>query len=1104
MTCAVCHRDNPPESEVCLGCGARLARGCPACGARPPANSSFCTQCGTPLGVIPPPQRAEPAFTGESAREGERKQVTILFADLKGSMDLLAHGDPEDARRILDPVLEQMMDAVHRYEGTVSHVMGDGIMALFGAPVAHEDHAVRACYAALRMQETLAQYSDEVRRSHGVPLLIRVGVNSGEVVVRSVGSDFHMDYTAVGAATHLAAQMEQLARPGSVLVTAETLKLAEGFVQVKPVRQVPVKGLATPIDVYELIGVDRPRSRLEAVAERGLTRFVDREAELELLRRARDRTAAGHGQVVGVVGEPGVGKTRLFYEFMRQASMEGWVVLATSATSYGKSTPYLPVTDLLRTCFDIDEGDDASRVGKKVTDTIVALDPELEFLLPAFLALLDMPAAAPDPAWTRLDPPHRRGRILEALKRLVVGESRRRPVCLIVENLHWIDLETQAFLESLVDAVPGQRMLLLVNYRSEYRCPWGAVAHFTELRMEPLPPPLAGELVDELAGADSSLRPLKQLMIERTDGNPFFLEEVVRSLVETEALVGAPGAYRLVRPVRTVQVPETVKAVLASRIDRLPFEEERLLQCAAVIGRHVDFALLRAVADVPADQLRGQLAHLQAADFLFSSRRFPELEYTFRHSLTHDVAYRSLLHARQRALHARIFNAIEALYPDRLVEQTERLAHHAFRGEVWDRAIDYLLRAGRRALFTSATREAVENFEQALVAFRRLPQTPDTLRTALALRLNLRDALWSLGEVDRLREALVEAEAAAHELNDEHALATVACYRSHYLWVVGELDAALEASERALAIGVTVRDALLLAETKLYRGVVFIAQGDCERAADLLSDTLLELDRPRDEKPRAANRATVIRLLVLSFLTRSLAELGRFEEGIARGEQALRLAEPSTAFGLATALAGLGTLYLRKGQAVAAIPFLERGFEVCRTYSINNWLPTIGASLGAAYAMTGRVEEGVGLLEQAVDLNRLTGIVASQSMWRVYLGTAYLRAGRLAEAFSEVRRALGECRARREHGYEAWALYTFAGVQAGMESPDLQGAKTHYLAALKLAEARGMRPLAVRCLLGLARVHELAGEATSAGSYGGRANRLASDLGMPLPSLGPA
>jgi class 3 adenylate cyclase/tetratricopeptide (TPR) repeat protein len=1096
MKCPACRHDNPPESDICLNCRAPLTSVCGTCGARPPVRSNFCNQCGAPLRVISAPG----PLASRAPFKEERKEVTVLFADLKGSMDLLAHRDPEDARNLLDPVLERMMDAVHRYEGTVNQVMGDGIMALFGAPVAYEDHAVRACRAALWMQEAVTRQSDGVLRSHGVQIQIRVGLNSGEVVVRSIGSDLRMDYTAVGQTTHVAARMEQMARPGSVLLTGDTMKLAEGYVQVKPVGQVFVKGLDTSVDVYELTGIGPARSRLEAGAVEGLTRFVGRHAELDHLHGALERSRAGDGQLVGVMGDPGVGKSRLFYEFVRQPWAQGWLVLATSAVSYEKRMPYLPVIDLLRTYFSLVTGDTIGQIREKVAGALLTLDAELEPFLPAFLALLDVPVE--NPAWQGLDPPQRRERILDGLKRLFLAESRVQPLCLVVENLHWIDSETEAFLTSLVGGLPSHRVLVLVNYRPEYRHAWGSEAPFTELKIDPLLPELARELLRALVGADPALAPLEQLLIDRTDGNPFFVEEMVRSLVETEALVGTAGARRLARPVARVQVPPTVKAVLASRIDRLPFEDKRLLQSAAVIGAHFDIRLLGAIADLPEDRLRDGLIHLQATDFLYESRRLPKAEYTFKHALTHEVAYSGLLHDRQHALHARIVGAIEALDPDRLNEQTERLAHHAFLGEVWDKAVEHLLRSGRRALFASAAGEAVESFERGLLALHRLPATRQTLKTGVALRLNLRDALWSLGRVGKIRDQLVEAEAIAQQLGDQRDVATITCYLCNYFWVVGDLEAAREASNRALAIASEVGDALLLAETRFYQGVVFLAEGAAERATQVLQSTLRELDRLGTGQPGKANRLMAIRLLVRCFLTRSLAELGRFAEGIACGEESLRLVEPhSTAFGLATALAGLGSLYLRKAEPHAAIPLLERGLEVCRTYSVNNWLPTIEASLGAAYVISGRVDEGVSLLEQAVDLGRRLGIMATLSLWRTYLGDAYLGAGRVAEALAEARRALAECRARGEHGYEAWALQLLGRIFAAQEPPDAQQARSHYLDALKLAEELGMRPLVVRCLVGLAQLQARTADVTGASSYRAQAARLASELGLPLAAV---
>src|SRR2546425_12087105 len=429
-----------------------------------------------------PSYLAEKILTSRSALEGERKQVTVLFADLKGSMELLADRDPEEARQLLDPVLERLMAAVHRYEGTVNQVMGDGIMALFGAQIAHEDHAVRACYAALAMQEAIHRYSEEVRRGHGLEVQIRVGLNSGEVVVRAIGNDLHMDYSAIGQTTHLPARMEQLAPPGTIRLTADTLRLAEGLVQVTPLGLVPVKGLRAPAGGCQLVGAGPARTRLQAFAARGLTPFVGRQAEIATLHQALEQAGAGHGQVVAVIGEPGIGKTRLFHEFTHASRTRGWLLLESSSTSYGRATPYLPIIDLLKAYFQLEDRDDGRRMREKLTGRLLTLDPALGPTLPAFLALLEVPVE--DPHWQALDPSQRRQRTLDALKRLFLRESQVQPLLLVFENLHWIDTESQAFLDGLVESLPAARLLLLVNYRPEYEHGWRNKTYYTQLRLD--------------------------------------------------------------------------------------------------------------------------------------------------------------------------------------------------------------------------------------------------------------------------------------------------------------------------------------------------------------------------------------------------------------------------------------------------------------------------------------------------------------------------------------------------------------------------------------------------------------------------------------------
>ncbi|MEW6690953.1 MAG: adenylate/guanylate cyclase domain-containing protein, partial [Pseudomonadota bacterium] len=724
MKCARCQVENRAGLKFCEDCGARLIAACPSCGAEITPGKRFCGSCGTSLEATPtqarylspecftPKHLAERILTSKSALEGERKQVTVLFADLKGSTELLAERDPEEARKILDPVLGLMMDAVHRYEGTVNQVMGDGIMALFGAPLACEDHAVRACSAALRLQETAKRHAEEIHRAEGIPIQVRVGLNSGEVVVRSIGSDLHMDYTAVGQTTHLAARMEQMAIPGSILVPPDTLRLAEDYVQVKALGPRAVKGLEKPIEVYELVGAATMRSRLKAAAARGLTSFVGRDGELAQLRQALERAHAAHGQVVAVIGEPGVGKSRLYWEFTHSHRTQGWMIVESGSVSYGKASAYLPVIDLLWSYFQIEASDDARRIREKVTGKLLSLDRALEPSLPALLGLLDVPAE--DPGWRRLEPSQRRQRTLDGVKHLLLRESQLQPLIVVFEDLHWIDAETQALLDSLVESLPTARLLLLVNYRPEYRHGWSGKSYYLQLRIDPLPPESAEELLRALLGEDPSVGSLKKVLIERTEGNPFFLEECVRTLVETKVLAGERGAYRLVKASGSIQIPATAQTILAARIDRLAAEDKRLLQAAAVIGKDIPFALLQAIADEPDEVLRRGLGNLQAAEFLYESRLFPDIEYTFRHALTQEVAYQSVLAARRQALHAAAGRALEALYADRLDQAYDRLAHHYSRTRETGKAVEYLTRFADKAAGMYAHADAVQALEEAL------------------------------------------------------------------------------------------------------------------------------------------------------------------------------------------------------------------------------------------------------------------------------------------------------------------------------------------------------------------------------------------------------
>jgi class 3 adenylate cyclase/tetratricopeptide (TPR) repeat protein len=1100
MKCPRCQHDNPQGARFCEECATPLARTCLNCGTALSAAAEFCHACAHPVATgagtparapesYTPKHLAEKILTSKAALEGERKQVTVLFADLKGSMELLADRDPEEARKLLDPVLERMMEAVHHYEGTVNQVMGDGIMALFGAPLAHEDHAVRACYAALRMQDEVRRYSDELWRARGVEVQIRVGLNSGEVVVRSIGSDLRMDYTAVGQTTHLAARMEQLAAPGTVRLTGETLRLAEGYVEVRSLGPIPVKGLSDPIEIFELTGAGQARTRLQAAALRGLTRFVGRDAEVEHLRRVLGQAGAGHGQVAAIVGEAGVGKSRLTFELTHSDRVEGWLVLEAGAASHGKTTSYLPVSTLLRSYFRLGERETYEDVRTRISARLSALGESLWPAAPAFEALLDVPVE--DPRWQGLEPRQRRQHTLEALRHLLLRESHIQPLLLVLEDLHWIDAETQAWLDGLVDGLPAARLLLLVTYRPEYQHAWDNRTYYTQLRVDPLLREGAEDLLQALLGADAELASLRTLLIQRTDGNPFFLEESVRALVETKALVGERGAHHLAQALDNVQVPATVQALLASRIDRLPPAEKQLLQSAAVIGKDVPFGLLHAVSDEAEEGVRRQLTYLQAAEFLYETRLFPDAEYTFKHALTQDVTYGGLLTDRRRAIHARIVTELERLEGDRLAEQVERLAHHALRGELWEKAVAYLRQAGLRAMARAANREAISHLQQALVALGRLPEIRDTIELTIDIHLDLRNAFQPLGDRARMGDHLHEAEVLARRLGDQQRLARIATFMVIQCLRAGHYDEAVRFGQEALSISQTLGDRSTEIVATSCLGMTHAARGEFNDAASLLERNIALEGELRYER---FGTPGVQSALSGACLADVFSELGRSDEAIGHAEAAVQIAEAADhPFTLFDALFGLGLAHVRRGDLPRATRALERCLDVCRTWEVVVGTPVVAATLAAGYALASRADEALPLIAGAIEEDRTRPMHRWPALILLCAGMTYLSAGRIDEAASHTREALALTRRLRARGSEAHALCLAGDVASTGGAED---AEAHYREALALAGELGMRPLVAHCHLGLGKLYRRTDKREQAQEHLTTATTMYREMGM--------
>jgi tetratricopeptide (TPR) repeat protein len=745
--------------------------------------------------------------------------------------------------------------------------------------------------------------------------------------------------------------------------------------------------------------------------------------------------------------------------------------------SYGKATPYFPVIDLLKRYGHLEDHDDTRTIRAKVTGQVLTLDEALQDTIPALLVLLD--ALPEDSPFLQLDPPQRRQRTLDALKRLLLRESQVQPLLLVFEDLHWIDSETQALLNSLVESLPTARLLLLVNYRPEYQHGWGGKTYYTQLRLDPLPPVRANELLHALLGDDPSLAPLKQLLITRTEGNPFFPEESVRTLVESGVLVGERGAYRLAQSLPTVRVPATVQAVLAARIDRLPLDAKHLLQVAAVIGMEVPFPLLQAIAEMPEEALPRSLTQLQAAEFLYETRLFPEREYTFKHALTHEVAYSTLLQERRHALHARIVEALETLSPDRVAEQVERLAYHALRGEVWDKALAYFRQAGEKVMAHSAYREAVGYFEQALSALPHLPETRERREQAIDLRLALRTALYPSADFGRMLAYLREAEVLAKALHDPRRLGEVSRHLSYHFYIMSAYDQAIAAAQPALERATACGDAVLHAQANIYLSVAHRALGDYRGAINCLGQSVASLEGKR--RRERFGRVFLPAVLSRVYLTTCHAELGTFAKGKFFGEEGLRIAEAvGHTASLMIASWAVGRLALYQGSLSRALPLLERAMDVCQDADIPLWFPWIVEALGAAYSLGGRAGDAVRLLTQAVEHTTTAGMLFSQTPCYHSVAEAHLLAGRLEDAHTLAAQALALARERQERGNQAYALRLLGEVAARGDPLAAERAEAHYQQALALADELGMRPLVAHSHLGLGTLYAKLGRRAQA------------------------
>jgi DNA-binding winged helix-turn-helix (wHTH) protein/tetratricopeptide (TPR) repeat protein len=1007
----------------------------------------------------PPISEGLPSMPTTAIPAEEYKLVIILCGAVVEAPALAAQLGPERWYRWLQTVVDLAQEVLHHYDGTLMPPTNEGFTAVFGAPVAQEDHARRAVLAALELHQRLCTHPALREPKPGGDLTVRMGLHSGLVVVAESPQQYA---TAVGAPVHLTLSLQQQAAPGTILLSAATYALVHTEVRATLCGTLDLAGSPAPVPVYTLQGLV---GRHAGVARRGLqaqSPFVGRARELALLHERLAAVRAGQGQVVGIVGEPGMGKTRLLREFCRRLAGEAVTVYVGQCLSYGQVIPYLPVRDILWQICGLMEGEDATVHTAAVQRQVQASGLAAEADIALVLQLLDLPVA---PACLdQLSLQARQARTFALLRHLVLHAVQHQPLVLVVENLHWSDATSSAWLASLVERLADAAVLLLGTYRPGYQPPWLARPIVTQMALPQLLPAESLTVVQSVLQTTTVAPPLLQTILTKAAGNPFFLEELTWAVLEEQRTHAAiPG------------IPETIQAVLAARIDRLPPAEKHLLQTAAVIGTEVAMPLLQTMAELSGEALLQALAHLQSADFLYEARLFPELVYTFKHVLTHEVTYGSLLHERRRELHTRVVEGLETQYPERVVEQVERLAHHALRGEVWDKALTYCRQAGEKAMARSAHGEAAGYFEQALNALPHVPETPDTHVQAIDLRLGLRAALAARGAAPVLMlDHLYSAERLAQTLGDHLRLGRVYADMSITYWVADEVDCAIAYGQRALALAAELGHVGLQAWAHLTLGQVYYDMGDYPRAVESLQwNVATHQGELLSERFGAIGSVAATSRAWLSYCH---AECGAFTEGLAIAEEGFRIAETvHDPFSQIEACYGVSVVYRRQGDMSRALPMLERAISLCRDWHIPLFLPRYTAALGLTYALAGRVTEGLALVEQGMEQAVARGRPRGLALVVTWLSEAYLLAGRLEEAHQRAAQAVDLARLHQQRGIQAWALWLLGESTAHQASLEIEPAVSHYRQALALAEELGMRPLVAHCHHGLGRLYSTSG-----------------------------
>jgi class 3 adenylate cyclase/tetratricopeptide (TPR) repeat protein len=1005
-----------------------------------------------PLQILPLP-------TASQSADAERRQLTVLFCDLVDSTRLASQLDPEDLREVVRAYQATCTEVIQQFGGHIAQYLGDGLLVYFGYPQAHEDDAQRAVRTGLGITESIVALNSRLTREQGIRLAVRIGIHTGLVVVGAMGGHGRQEQLALGETPNLAARLQGLAAPDTVVISATTAQLIHGYFVCQSLGAQVLKGLDQPLQVYRVLQTSGAQTRLEVATLRGLTPLVGRDEEVTLLHRHWDQAKAGLGQVVLLSGEAGIGKSRLVQVLKDQVAAEFHTRIEWRGSPYHQQSALYPVIDHLYRLVQWHPGDPPTEALHQLEATLALAGVGRSDALPLLAALLALPLPASYAPLT-LTPQRQRQQTLDLLLAWLHAETQRQPVLLIVEDLHWIDPSTLELLSLLMEQGAQARLYLVLTTRPEFHPSWTMVPHLTSLTLRRLAPAHVERVATHVAGDKALPAAVLREVIRKTDGVPLFVEELTKTVLESGLLQTREEGYELHAPLPPLAIPTTLHDALMARLDRLAAVKV-VAQLGAAIGRTFAYELIQAVAHLDPATLHAALGQLVEAEVVAQQGLPPQATYTFTHALVQETAYQSLLKSTRQQYHQRIAEVLGAQFPETAATQPELLAQHYTEAGLYEQALTAWRQAGAYALSRSAYQEAIACFEQALAALSHLSESRVTLEQAIELRFDLRNALVPLGEQARIFDYLCEAETLVHRLEDRQRLGQVSVYMTEYFRVMGDLDRAVESGQRACMLATLLGDVGLQVQANYFVGSVYYELGDYLSAIDCFGRNVASLTG--DLSRELFGMAALPAVLSHSYLSWSLAELGAFAEGTARGEEGLRIAEAADhPFSLIWAYAGIGKLALDKGDVHRGIPVLERGLGLCQHWHIATLFPTVAFVLGAAYALSGRVTDALPLLEEAASKGR-RGMRYGLRL----LSEAYLLAGRLEEALARAQSTLDLARDAKQRGHQAYALRLLGEVAAHRAPPDVAQATAYYHQALALAEALGMRPLQAHCHRGL-------------------------------------